>query len=146
MKGDVTPAGEKFCEILRQISSEADRDKSKPLAKISFGRAEVAATAASHEEMMWGELLTCLCRHGSGYSWSCGHGWREYIQWFATWMLIARGMANFTSEIDLKNCREIDQKCGTLWCARFPPLLGGDLNPLSGFYFPRCFPGKFPSG
>jgi hypothetical protein len=27
-KGDVTPAGEKFREILRQISSEADRDKS----------------------------------------------------------------------------------------------------------------------
>jgi len=23
-KGDVTPAGEKFCEILRQISSETD--------------------------------------------------------------------------------------------------------------------------
>jgi hypothetical protein len=101
----VTPAGEKFCEILRQISSEADRDKSKPLSKISFGRAEVDATPASHEEMMWGELLTCLCRHGSGYSWSCGHGWREYIQWFATWMLIARGMANFTSEIDLKKKR-----------------------------------------
>ena len=104
-KGAVTPAGEKFCEILRQISSEADRDKSKPLSKISFGRAEVDATPASHEEMMWGELLTCLCRHGSGYSWSCGHGWREYIQWFATWMLIGRGMANFTSEIDLKKKR-----------------------------------------
>src|SRR6516225_8912119 len=25
-KGDVTPAGEKFCEILRQISSEVGRD------------------------------------------------------------------------------------------------------------------------
>ena len=27
----MTPAGEKFCEILLQISSETDRDKSKPL-------------------------------------------------------------------------------------------------------------------
>jgi LysR family transcriptional regulator, benzoate and cis,cis-muconate-responsive activator of ben and cat genes len=32
-KGDVTPAGEKFCEILRQISSEADLDNSKPFSK-----------------------------------------------------------------------------------------------------------------
>jgi hypothetical protein len=44
-------------------------------------------------------------------------------------LLIARGMANFRSEIELKNCREIDQKCGTLWHVRFPPLLGGVLNP-----------------
>jgi len=34
---DATPAGEKFCEILRQISSEADREKSKPLSKSVFG-------------------------------------------------------------------------------------------------------------
>jgi hypothetical protein len=33
----VTPAGEKFCEILRQISSGADRDKSKPLSKSVLG-------------------------------------------------------------------------------------------------------------
>src|SRR5215472_6340539 len=36
-KGDVTPAGEKFCEILRQISTEADRDKSKPTSKLVLG-------------------------------------------------------------------------------------------------------------
>src|SRR5262245_40809860 len=36
-KGDVTPAGEKFCEILRQISTEADRDKSKPTSKFVLG-------------------------------------------------------------------------------------------------------------
>jgi DNA-binding transcriptional LysR family regulator len=35
-KGDVTPAGEKFCEILRQISSEADRDRSKPFSKLGL--------------------------------------------------------------------------------------------------------------
>jgi len=28
-KGDVTPAGEKFCEILRKISAEATAAKSK---------------------------------------------------------------------------------------------------------------------
>ena len=36
-KGDVTPAGEKFCEILRQISAEADRDKRKPTSKLVLG-------------------------------------------------------------------------------------------------------------
>jgi DNA-binding transcriptional LysR family regulator len=36
-KGNVTPAGEKFCEILRQISTEADRDKSKPTPKLVLG-------------------------------------------------------------------------------------------------------------
>src|SRR6516165_6447542 len=36
-KGDVTPAGEKFCEILRQISTEADRNKSKPTSKLVLG-------------------------------------------------------------------------------------------------------------
>jgi LysR family transcriptional regulator, benzoate and cis,cis-muconate-responsive activator of ben and cat genes len=36
-KGDVSPAGEKFCEILRQISSEADRDNSKPFSKLVLG-------------------------------------------------------------------------------------------------------------
>jgi len=36
-KGDVTPAGEKFCEILRQISTEADRNKSKPTSKFVLG-------------------------------------------------------------------------------------------------------------
>ncbi len=35
--GDVTPAGEKFCEILRQISTEADRDNSKPFSKLVLG-------------------------------------------------------------------------------------------------------------
>ena len=35
-KGDVTPAGEKFCEILRQISSEADRSNSKPVSKLAL--------------------------------------------------------------------------------------------------------------
>jgi hypothetical protein len=32
-KGDVTPAGEKFCEILRQISSKADCSNGKPFSK-----------------------------------------------------------------------------------------------------------------
>jgi hypothetical protein len=31
-------------------------------------------------------------------------------------------MADFTSKIDLKNCREIDQKCGNLWHAYFLPI------------------------
>jgi len=35
--GDVTPAGEKFCEILRQVSSEADRGNSKPVSKSVLG-------------------------------------------------------------------------------------------------------------
>jgi DNA-binding transcriptional LysR family regulator len=35
--GDVTPAGERFCEMLRQISTEADRDKSKPTSKLVLG-------------------------------------------------------------------------------------------------------------
>ena len=42
-----------------------------------------------------------------------------------------------------RKCREIYQKCGTLWHARLSPLLGGDLNPVSGFCFPlvsRVFP------
>jgi hypothetical protein len=30
----VTRAGEKFCEILRQISSEADRSNSKAVSKL----------------------------------------------------------------------------------------------------------------
>jgi hypothetical protein len=33
-------------------------------------------------------------------------------------------------------CPEIDQKVGKIAAARFSPLLGGDLNPFSGFYFP----------
>jgi DNA-binding transcriptional LysR family regulator len=36
-KGDVTPAGEKFCEILRQISSKADCGNGKPFSKSVFG-------------------------------------------------------------------------------------------------------------
>jgi len=51
----VTPAGEKFREILRQISSEADRDKSNRFLN-QFWEAEVAVTPASHEEMMWHKL------------------------------------------------------------------------------------------
>ena len=60
-------------------------------------------------------------------------------------LLIARGMANFTSEIDLKTCMELDQKCGTLWHARFPPLLGGGLEPHFRVLFSAIFQG-FPWG
>jgi len=35
--GDVTPAGEKFCEILRQVSWEADGASSKPVSKSGLG-------------------------------------------------------------------------------------------------------------
>ncbi len=35
--GDVTPAGEKFCDILRQVSSETGRGNSKPFSKLVLG-------------------------------------------------------------------------------------------------------------
>src|SRR6266403_3666039 len=56
-------------------------------------------------------------------------------------LLIARGMANFTSGIDLKNYRKIDQRCGTLWHAQFLPLLGGGLEPHFRVLFSAIFHG-----
>jgi hypothetical protein len=46
-KGDVTPAGEKFCEILRQISSETDRDNSK-----LFSKSVLAARTSSRRKVL----------------------------------------------------------------------------------------------
>src|SRR6516165_11894904 len=57
--------------------------------------------------------------------------------------------AKFRDHNRCQNRVEIDQKCGLLWPAEFFPLLGGDLNPLSGFCFPpfsMSFPEEFPSG
>jgi hypothetical protein len=49
----------------------------------------------------------------------------------------------------LKTGRQNLLKCGLLWSAGFPPLLGGDLNPILGFCFPlfsMSFAREFPSG
>jgi hypothetical protein len=39
IKGDVTPAGEKFCEILRKTSDGATTAKAKPARSSESGRA-----------------------------------------------------------------------------------------------------------
>jgi hypothetical protein len=43
-KGDVTPAGEKFCEVLRKISDEATTAKAKPRRSSEAGRTRNART------------------------------------------------------------------------------------------------------
>jgi hypothetical protein len=58
-------------------------------------------------------------------------------------------MPNFAPKIDVKNRAEIGQKFGLFWSTEFSPLLGGGLDPLSGFCFPlfsMVFPWEFPSG
>ena len=73
----MTPAGEKFCEILRQISSEADRDKSKGYDPTSGARPIRLAVEKYLEDLLAEEFLRgnikqgdTLKVHAAGEQWA----------------------------------------------------------------------------
>ena len=103
--GDVTPAGEKFFEILRKTSDAAET------VSTMGPRSYLLAMTASFTDVPPAERLKAF-------------------------LLIARGMANFTSQIDLLKLQGNLSKCGT-----FHAVLGGGLEPHFRVLFSAIFHG-----